>query len=332
MQIYPPDDPFLLNFMLGSIPIALRWYGVLIVGGAMIAAQWGAYRAQQRSQDPEHVWNLVVLGMILGIAGARVYYVIFEWPRFANQSIWMIINPATGGLAIHGALIGAVLAALIYTRRHQLDLREWLDIMMPTFMLAQAIGRWGNFFNQEAYGRPTPFGVGLIIDAQYRIPPYNDLDKYPLTTLFHPTFLYESLWNLAGVGVLIAIERRFRDVLRRGDMVLFYAIIYGLGRLWIEGLRTDSLCTDLVGGSCADALRVAQIASIVLIAAGVIGLWLNHARAPELGDVTAPLPVAPLYDETPAVPTMPMHPSDIADTQATDAIPQTPDENPRATP
>ena len=115
-------------------------------------------------------------------------------------------------------------------------------------------------------------------------------------------------------------------------MVLFYAIIYGLGRLWIEGLRTDSLCTDLVGGSCASALRVAQIASIVLIAAGVIGLWLNHARAPELADVTAPLPVAPLYDETPAVPTMPISPADIEDTQATDAIPQTPDENPRATP
>jgi phosphatidylglycerol:prolipoprotein diacylglycerol transferase len=199
-------------------------------------------------------------------------------------------------------------------------------------MLAQAIGRWGNFFNQEAYGQPTPFGFGLIIDAQYRIPPYNDLDKYPLTTLFHPTFLYESLWNLAGVGVLVAIERRYRNVLRRGDMVLFYAIIYGLGRLWIEGLRTDSLCADLVGGSCADSLRVAQIASIVLIAAGVIGLWLNHARAPELGDVTAPLPVAPLYDDTPAVPTMPISLSDIEDTQVTDALPQTPDENPRATP
>ena len=331
MQLHPPDDPFLFQFMLGSIPIALRWYGVLIVGGAMIAAQWAAYRAQQRRHDPEHVWNLVVLGMILGIAGARIYYVIFEWPRFANQSIWMIINPATGGLAIHGALIGAVLAALIYTRRHQLDLREWLDIMMPTFMLAQAIGRWGNFFNQEAYGRPTPFSFGLTIDAPYRIPPYNDLDKYPLTTLFHPTFLYESLWNLAGVGVLIAIERRYREVLRRGDMVLFYAIIYGLGRLWIEGLRTDSLCADLVGGSCANSLRVAQIASIVLIAAGVIGLWLNHARAPELADVTSPLPVAPLYDETPAVPTMPMHPSDIEGLSVTDSTPKPTDPTPPPT-
>lgn len=327
MQLYPPDDPILLEFMLGSIPIVLRWYGVLIVGGAMIAGQWAAYRATQRSHDPEHVWNLVVLGMMLGIAGARIYYVIFEWPRFANQSIWMIINPATGGLAIHGALIGAVLAALIYTWRNQLDLREWLDIMMPTFMLAQAIGRWGNFFNQEAYGDPTPFGFGLIIDAPYRIQPYNDLDKYPLTMLFHPTFLYESLWNLAGVGVLVAIERRYRNLLRRGDMVLFYAIIYGLGRLWIEGLRTDSLCTNLVGGSCADSLRVAQIASIVLIVAGVIGLWLNHARARETADVTTPLPVALLYDDTPAVATMPIYPSDIEDSQISDSTDQKPPKN-----
>lgn len=328
MQLHPPSDPYVFQFMLGSIPISLRWYGVLIVGGAMIAAQWAAYRARQRSHDPEHVWNLVVLGMILGIAGARAYYVIFEWPRFANQSIWMIINPATGGLAIHGALIGALLAAYIYTRRHQLDFFEWLDIVMPTFLLAQAIGRWGNFFNQEAYGRPTPFGFGLTIDAPYRLPPYNDLDKYPLTTLFHPTFLYESLWNLVGVGVLIAIERRYRPVLRRGDMILFYAIIYGVGRLWIEGLRTDSLCTDLVGGSCANALRVAQIASIVLIAVGVIGLWLNHARAPQLADVTTPLPVAPLYDDTPAIQTMPMDAADIADIPMSDVT----DEKPPTTP
>lgn len=321
MQIYPPDDPFLFQFMLGNIPIALRWYGVLIVGGAMIAAQWAANRAARRGHDPEHIWNLVVLGMVMGIMGARIYYVIFEWPRFANQSILNIINPATGGLAIHGALIGAISAAFIYTRRHQLDFREFLDITMPTFMLAQAIGRWGNFFNQEAYGRPTPFNVGLVIDAPYRIPPYNDLDKYPPTTLFHPTFLYESIWNMLGVGVLLLIERRYRDSLRRGDMVLFYAIIYGLGRLWIEGLRTDSLCVDQIGGGCDGSLRVAQIVSILLIVAGVVLLWLNHARELEISDMTSPMPVKPLYDETPAVPTMPIGPSDLAAGNVTNVMP-----------
>jgi phosphatidylglycerol:prolipoprotein diacylglycerol transferase len=247
--------------------------------------------------------------MFMGIVGARIYYVAFEWPRFEGRSWLDIINPATGGLAIHGAIIGAILAALIYTRRYFLNVWDILDITMPTFMLAQAIGRWGNFFNQEAYGRPTDLGVGVVIDAPYRIPPYNDLDKYPLTTLFHPTFLYESLWNLAGVGVLVMVERRFRDVLRRGDMLLFYFIVYGLGRLWIEGLRTDSLCTDLVGGECANALRVAQVASIALIAVGLIGLWWNHQREQTLDELPVNDEVKPLYDDTPAIPTMPIQPS-----------------------
>lgn len=309
MQIYPPDDPFVFQFMLGSIPIALRWYGFLIVGGAMIAAQWAANRAARRGIDPEHIWNLTVLGMFMGIVGARIYYVAFEWPRFEGRSWLEIINPATGGLAIHGAIIGALLATLIYTRRYFLNVWDILDITMPTFMLAQAIGRWGNFFNQEAYGRPTDLGVGVVIDAPYRIPPYNDLDKYPLSTLFHPTFLYESLWNVAGVSVLVLIERRFRDVLRRGDMLLFYFIVYGLGRLWIEGLRTDSLCTDLVGGECANALRVAQVASIALIAIGLIGLWWNHQREQTLDELPVNDEVKPLYDDTPAIPTMPIQPS-----------------------
>lgn len=308
MQIYPPDDPFLIQFMLGSFEVALRWYGVLIVGGAMIAGQWAANRAAKRGHDPEHMWNMVVFGMIMGILFARIYYVIFEWPRFANQSWLMIINPATGGLAIHGALIGTALAAYIYTKRHNLNMIEWLDIVMPTFLLAQAIGRWGNFFNQEAYGQPSNLGFGVVIDAPNRLAPYNDLDKYPASTLFHPTFLYESLWNLLGVGLLVLIERRYRDILRRGDMVLFYAIIYGTGRLWIEGLRVDSLCTDLIGGGCDESLRVAQIASIVLIVGGVIGLWINHARHIEeavdgTSDATEELVVvAPkaLFDESAA--------------------------------
>jgi phosphatidylglycerol:prolipoprotein diacylglycerol transferase len=218
-----------------------------------------------------------------------------------------------------------MVAALIYTRRHQLDFMGMARYYDAYIYVGTGDWTLGEFFQPRSiWPVPTPFGFGLIIDAQYRIPPYNDLDKYPLTTLFHPTFLYESLWNLAGVGVLISIERRYRYVLRRGDMVLFYAIIYGLGRLWVEGLRTDSLCTDMVGGSCANALRVAQIASIVLIAIGVIGLWLNHARHPELADINMPLPVAPLYDETPAIPTIPIHPSDIADIPAGDVTDEKP--------
>ncbi|MEN9935607.1 MAG: hypothetical protein RLZZ387_2186 [Chloroflexota bacterium] len=276
MELYPPDDPYLINTVLFGIPLAVRWYGVLIVSGAMLAGYVATHRAEARGEDPDHVWNLLLLGMVLGILGARLYYVAFEWPRFAGRSLLEIINPATGGLAIHGALIGAVLAAVIYTRRSGLNLVRWLDICMPPFMLAQAVGRWGNFMNQEAYGRPTDLGFGVRIDQEHRLPPYNDIVQYPPETLFHATFLYESLWNLAGFGLLVMLERRLRSWLRPGDVALMYAIWYGIGRLWIEGLRTDSLCTSGVGGACEGALRTAQLASLALIAVGVAGMALNH--------------------------------------------------------
>lgn len=274
--LYPPDDPFLINTAVFGIPLVVRWYGALIIGGAMLAGWLGARRAAARGYNPEHMWNLLMLGLVLGIIGARAYYVAFEWERFAGQPLLQIINPTTGGLAIHGALIGAVIATLIYTRLNHLPLLQILDFGMPPFLLAQAIGRWGNFFNQEAYGRPTSLGFGVLIDADRRLPPYNDMTKYPPGTLFHPTFLYESVWNLAGFGLLLLLERRLRGWLRRGDLALFYAIIYGCGRFWIEGLRTDSLCTNGIGGSCDGSLRAAQIVSLLLVAGAIVGLYINH--------------------------------------------------------
>jgi phosphatidylglycerol:prolipoprotein diacylglycerol transferase len=284
--LYPPDDPFLINVVLFGLPIQVRWYGVLIVTGAMLAGVLAARRAERRGYDSEHVWNLLLLGMILGVLCARIYYVIFEWQRFAGQSLLTIINPASGGLAIHGALIGAIAAALIYTRRHKLPFFTWLDICMPGFLLAQAIGRWGNFFNQEAYGSPTNLGFGVRIDAEHRLPPYNDMTTYPPNTLFHATFLYESVWNLVGVGVLLGLERRLRGWLRPADIALMYAIWYGIGRFWIEGLRTDSLY--------AGDLRTAQVASLLLIAGGIVGLIINHKRP------LRPVEVSASEDETAA--------------------------------
>ncbi|MBU6336061.1 MAG: prolipoprotein diacylglyceryl transferase, partial [Chloroflexi bacterium] len=130
---------------------------------------------------------------------------------------------------------------------------------------------------------------GLVIDEAHRVAPFRDMVAYPRdTTLFHPTFLYESLWNLAGFGAIIALERRFADRLRPGDAAAAYAIVYGAGRLWIEGLRTDSLCTDGIGGECAAALRVAQIASIVLLLAGSAVLGWNHRPTAAAAQSSAP--------------------------------------------
>ena len=284
MVLYPPDDPFLFSINLFGLPIAVRWYGVIIMSGALIAAYLAARRAAARGYDPDHVWNQLMLGLLLGIAGARTYYVIFEWERFAGDP-WSVINLTTGGLAIHGAIIGALLSVVIYTRWNKLPFWDWLDTCVPSFLLGQAIGRWGNFFNQEAYGRPTSLPIGVRIDPEHRLPPYTNMQQYPADTLFHATFLYESLWNLAGVGLLLWADRRFgfgaragKRWLRPGDLLFLYAIIYSAGRFWIEGLRTDSLCINGVGGSCEGSLRVAQVISLTFIVLGAIALVINHRR------------------------------------------------------
>ena len=277
--LHPPGDPYFINTAIFGIPLVVRWYGVIIVGGAMLAGRIAASRAERRGYDPEHIWNMLLITLACGIAAARAYYVIFEWERFAGRPWLEIINPANGGIAIHGALIGSITSGVIYTLWHKLPTLEFVDITMPTVLVGQAIGRWGNFMNQEAYGRPTTLPFGVTIDQEHRLSPYNDMAKYPPNTLFHATFLYESLWNLAGFGLLLWLECRLRGWRRPGDLGLFYAIYYGIGRLWIEGLRTDSLCTNGVGGSCGDALRTAQVVSLLLIAGGLIGLFINHRRS-----------------------------------------------------
>lgn len=281
--IVPPDDPFLINTMIFGIPLQLRWYGVCIVSGAILAAWVAARRAERRGFDPEDIWNQLMLGMVLAVLCARLYYVGFEWHRFADKPFLYIINPQNGGLAIHGALIGAVISAIIYTRWRKLPFWQWGDITMPTVLIGQVFGRFGNFFNQEAYGRAIqgnfpPFG--LKIDEQYRLPPYQDMTQFPYnTTFFHATFLYEATWNAIGFGLLMWLERRLRGWRRTGDMVAFYAIWYGIGRFWVESFRVDSLCTSGIGGSCEGSLRTAQIASLLLVAIGVVGLIINHRRS-----------------------------------------------------
>jgi len=282
----PPISP---TFNIG--PLAVHWYGIIIVVGALAGAYAATFEAKRRGEDPEHVWNALVWCLVAGILGARLYHVLsspqgttigfryyfvtnpFDTITIFGRSIpfptaLMIWN---GGLGIFGAIAGGALAAIIYVRRNQLSLLRWLDIGAPGLILGQAIGRWGNFVNQELYGPPTTLPWGIPIDAEHRIAPFTDLSRYPVeTTRFHPLFLYESLWNFAVFAALMIVGRRYADRLKDGDILSLYFILYGLGRLFIEALRPDAW---LIGN-----IPTAQLVSAGLIVLGVgLMVWRRQS-------------------------------------------------------
>lgn len=284
----PPIDPV---FHIG--PLTVHWYGVLIVSGALAGAYAASLEAKRRGEDPEHVWNGLVWCLIGGILGARLYHVLsspqgtnvgFEYYFFTNpfetlQIFGLSIPFPTalmiwrGGLGIFGGIAGGVLAMVIYTWRNSLLIARWLDIGAPGLIMGQAVGRWGNFINQELYGPATTLPWGIPIDAQHRIPPFTDLNRYPVeTTRFHPLFLYESLWNLLVFIALMVLGRRFQDRLKEGDIFSLYLIGYSLGRLLIETLRPDAW---VIGN-----IPTAQIVSGALIILGVgLMVWRRRGQA-----------------------------------------------------
>lgn len=285
--MYPPDDRYVVYQLFGFLTI--YWYAAMILGGAILAAWFGARRAVQRGFSPDHAWNILALGLVTGIGTARAWYVFNEWGRFASarasyDSSWRwllfeVANPQTGGLAIQGGILGALAGCVLYTLWNKLDPLVWVDLAAPCFSIGQAIGRWGNFFNREAYGLPmaTSQPWGLRIPQEFRVLQYQDVSTYPVeTTRFHPTFLYESVWNVLVLISLLVIERRGRGWLRKGDLALFFGINYSIGRFFIEGLRLDSLCTNGVGGTCEGALRTAQVVALVTIAVCVAILVLRR--------------------------------------------------------
>jgi len=270
----PPVDPILIYI---TPTIGIYWYGVLIVTGVMLGAVYAAWKARQDGEDPDHVWNALIIAIILAIIGARLYHVFSEpqggmvgWSYYRQHPI-EILYIRQGGLGIYGAIIGGVLGVVIYAWRAKLRPLQWLDYGAVGLALGQAIGRWGNFINQELYGPPTNSSWGLIIGPEHRIIPYNNLIIYPLETLFHPTFLYESLWCLLLFFTLVLIAHKFKDQLLDGDILLCYIIGYSLGRFFIEYLRPDAW---LIG-----PIAAAQLFAILCVVGGVALLVVRHTRA-----------------------------------------------------
>lgn len=256
-------------------PIAIRWYGLLIASAVLIGVTLSQYLAKRRNVDPNLVGDLAICLVIAAIPCARLYYVLFEWEQYAQNplqafAIWK------GGIAIHGAILGGIVAAIIFARIQKISVWLLADLVVPSLILGQAIGRWGNFFNSEAFGRPTDLPWKLYIPPQQRPLEFVNYDY------FHPTFLYESLWNLMVFAILMTLF--FRDLKRKphlkvGTLALVYMVAYSLGRFWIEGLRTDSL---MIG-----PLRMAQIISLVEITLGLLGLAWLYLRRRSLPDVVS---------------------------------------------
>lgn len=267
----------LVAFRIG--PLTVYWYGIIIVTAVLVAGWVAAFEAKRRGENEDHIWNALIIVVLLGIVGARLYHVFsspaggalgWEYYREHPEAIFQIWN---GGLAIYGAVAGGVLGILLYVYRAKLSIWRYLDIGTPALLIGQAIGRWGNFVNQELYGPPTTLPWGIKIDEFHRFPPFHDLSQYPLAMRFHPVFLYESLWNLIGFVLIMAAGRKWAARLKEGDLFLAYLIWYPVGRLWVEALRPDAW---KIGN-----IPTAQIISFVLIVVAVVALVIRHRRQPQ---------------------------------------------------
>ncbi|CAA9589628.1 MAG: Prolipoprotein diacylglyceryl transferase [uncultured Thermomicrobiales bacterium] len=253
-------DP--VAFAIG--PLAVRWYGILIMLGVLGGATLAARLAGRKGENPDHLWNMVPLVVFVAIAGARIYWVMLDWQTCCAADPWQALNIRGGGISIHGAIAFGLLAIWGFTRFNKLGFFRWVDIIVPGMALGQAIGRWGNFTNQEAFGSPTTAPWGIFISPQRRPIGYENFEY------FHPTFLYESIYNLLACIVLYQLavridrDRRLRD----GDTLWVYLIGYAVARFAIESLRTDSL---LIG-----PFKAAHVISAILLIIGFVGLGWRH--------------------------------------------------------
>lgn len=264
----------MMDFLLGLDPIAfqlgpftVRWYGLLIVSGIILAYLFAQREAVKRGLPEDFLADLLIWAVPISIISARIYYVAMKWDYYGENPA-KIIEIWNGGIAIHGALIGAFITAYIFCRIKGVSFLKVADITAPSILIGQIIGRWGNFMNQEAFGGPVSreFLEGLFIPNWIIDHMYVELNG--VMTYVHPTFLYESLWNVIGLIILVLL----RNVnLRRGEIFFGYLIWYSIGRFFIEGLRTDSLY--LIGD-----LRSAQVVSIIAIVFGIAGIIYGRMK------------------------------------------------------
>ncbi|MCI0395858.1 MAG: prolipoprotein diacylglyceryl transferase [Chloroflexi bacterium] len=270
-------DPVAFEIPIGD-GFPIYWYGIIVTVGIAIGAWWAGREIERRGGNPDELYNGLLIVVIAGYAFARLWYVLQEViaGRGAQYDSFLdVVNVRAGGANILGGFIGAALVAYIYIRWRRLNFWQYADVAGPAVLIAQAIGRWGNFINQELYGPPTTLPWGILIDIPSRIGPYADLQQYPETTRFHPTFLYESLWLLAGFILLLYLNRRYREQWKPGTLFGAFLIWWGGGRAWIEFFRPDQ---PTIGNT---PITYSMIVAVLLALAGVYILLHLYNKLPE---------------------------------------------------
>ena len=267
-------DPIAFTIPIGD-GFPIYWYGILITIGIALGVWWAAREVVRRGGDEDTFYTGVLIVVISGYVFARLWYVLQEVIAGRGdqyQTLLDVINIRQGGANILGGFIGAALLGIWYIRRKRLNFWNYADVAGPALLLAQAIGRWGNFINQELYGPPTELPWGILIDPANRIAEYRGL---PAATRFHPTFLYESLWLFAGFILLVFLNRRFREQWKPGTLFALFLIWWGGGRTWIELFRPDQ---PAFGDSL---VTYSMVLAFLLALAGVYLLLALYDRLPE---------------------------------------------------
>ena len=272
-------DPILVH--LG--PLAIGWYGIAYAVGLIVSYRVLVGQARRFGQDPEIVANGMIVIAVAALIGGRLYHVIDQWALYRND-LARIVLPPYAGLGVYGGLVTGVVAFIVFTRYNRLSAWQWADIVAPALFTMQAIGRWGNFFNQELYGPPTTLPWGIAIDCAHRVAAVSCATNPLATTFFHPLFLYESVSGLLGATFLIWLSRRRPYPLRVGDQILIFFVWYAVVRFLLENLRSGNW---VVGG-----VPTAQLLSLAFGVGSFLLLLYRHRRTDEPGTPDDPVPPA----------------------------------------
>lgn len=260
------------TLQIGGIKIA--FYGIIIGIGMLLALLYVVKEAKRTGQNPDNYWDLFVWLIVFSIIGARIYYVVFFWDMFKDD-FWSVFNIRNGGLAIYGGVIAGALTVVAYSQKRKLSFWQLVDTLVPGLLIGQIIGRYGNFTNREAFGGYTDglFAMQLPISMVRQRDISADIAEHIVQGTnyiqVHPTFLYESLWNLGVFLIILAYKNKKKF---DGELLAFYLIGYGVGRAWIEGLRTDQLLIPGIG------LPVSQVLAVILIGVGAFMLIWNRKK------------------------------------------------------